>query len=82
MQDYVELLRPSQQRKRDAFKKLAEKRTNAVLERIRILGNLANRGAYNFTDEDIRRVFVAIESELRLTRAKFAPSERRKFTLD
>jgi CHASE1-domain containing sensor protein len=71
-----------QSAKRAAFKRLAEKRTNAILDRVRILGNLANRSAYEFTDEDVRKVFAAIEEELRITKAKFLASGRRRFRLD
>lgn len=69
-------------RKRDAFKKLAEKRTNAVLEKIRILGNLANRRAYDYSESDIRKMFAAIDEELRSVKASFRATERRQFRLD
>ncbi len=69
------------QRKRLNFKKLAERRTNAILERIRILGNLANRSAYEYSENDIRKVFGAIEQELRITKAKFLATGRREFRL-
>jgi len=69
-------------RKREAFKKLAEKRTNAILEKIRILGNLANRSAYDYTNEDVRKVFAAIRAELRRVEATFETTERREFRLD
>jgi len=69
-------------KKREAFRKLAEKRTNAILERVRILGNLANRSAYDYTDEDVRRVFGAIKAELRRIEAIFQTTKRREFRLD
>lgn len=68
-------------RKREAFKKLAERRTNAILDRIRILGNLANRSAYDYSENDIRRIFGAIEEELRGVKAKFRATGRRTFRL-
>ncbi len=64
--------------KRDAFKRLAEKRTNAVLDRIRILGNCANPYAYEYSEDDIRVIFAAIDQELKLARAKFASIQRRR----
>ena len=70
------------QKKREAFKKLAEKRTNTILERIRILGNLANKSAYDYTDEDVRRVFGTIRAELRRVETIFQTTERREFRLD
>jgi hypothetical protein len=57
--------------KRETFTNLAEKRTNMILERIRILGNLSNRSAYEFSDDDVRKIFSAIEHELKITKAKF-----------
>ena len=67
--------------KKQAFKRLAEKRTNAVLDRIRILANCANPYAYDYTDEDIRAIFSAIEQELKLARAKFSAYNRKQFRL-
>lgn len=62
-----------------AFRRLAEKRTNAVLDRIRVLGNLSNPYAYEYSDEDVRRIFAAIEQETRITRLKF--QRKREFKL-
>jgi len=70
------------QRKREAFRKLAERRTVAVLEKIRILGNLANRSAYDYAEADIRKIFVAIRRELRSVEASFRAAERPQFKLD
>jgi hypothetical protein len=67
--------------KRDAFLRLGEKRTNAVLERIRVLSNCANPYAYEYEEEDIRKIFGAIEKELKVARAKFDQTRKSKFTL-
>lgn len=67
--------------KREAFLRLAEARTTAILERIRILGNCANPYAYEYTDEDVRRIFSAIEKALRATKAKFQEERRSEFRL-
>ena len=67
--------------KRDAFQRLAEARTNAVLERIRVLGNCANPYAYEYTDDDVRRIFGAIDRELKTTKAKFSSQRRSEFRL-
>lgn len=77
-------LRPAagEKSKHETFKRLAEKRTNAILERIRVLGNLANRSAYDYTDQDLRKIFSAIDQELRIARAKFQSTGRRQFRLD
>lgn len=68
--------------KRDAFLRLATKRTNAVIDKIRILSNCANPYAYEYSDDDVRRIFAAIEHELRAARARFGKTNRREFRLE
>jgi hypothetical protein len=68
--------------KREAFVRLAERRTNAVLERVRVLGNLSNPYAYEYTDDDVKRIFSAIEQELKATRLKFQSPKKRQFKLN
>lgn len=67
--------------KKQRFQRLAEKRTNDVLERLRILGNCANRGQYEYSGEEIRKIFNTIEREVKLIRLKFKDGETQKFKL-
>jgi len=67
--------------KSEAFKRLAEKRTNAILDRIRVLGNLSNPYAYEYTEDDVRTIFAALDQELKVTRAKFHNQRKREFKL-
>ncbi len=67
--------------KREAFLRLAEKRTNAVLGKIRVLGNCSNPYAYEYNEEDLRKIFAAIEQELRTTKAKFQNHRKPDFKL-
>lgn len=67
--------------KRKAFVRLAEKRTDEILKRIRTLSNCANRNAYEYDEADVRRIFGAIEEEIRLAKAKFNTVRRKRFTL-
>lgn len=55
----------------ERFKRLATKRTKDVLNKLRILGNCANRSAYEYTEEDIRKIFSTIEEQLKTIKAKF-----------
>ena len=64
-------------KKRDAFLRLAEKRTNAVIDKIRILSNCANPYAYEYSDQDVRKIFEAIEEELKVARTRFMQGKRR-----
>lgn len=53
------------------FKRVATKRTNSVLEQLRILGNLSNKSYYDYSDEDINKIFRAIESQLKIVKTRF-----------
>ena len=57
--------------KREKFQRLAEIRTNAVLEKIRVLANCANTATYEYEESDVRAIFNAIEAELKLARSQF-----------
>ncbi len=67
--------------KREAFTRLAERRTNAALDRIRVIGYLSNPYAYEYTEDDVRLIFVALEQELKASRAKFQSARKREFKL-
>jgi hypothetical protein len=57
--------------KRAKFVKLVEARVNRAVNDIRLIGNLSNRGAYAYTDEDVRKVFRAVQKELDAAKARF-----------
>ena len=67
--------------KRGTFLRLAEKRTNAVINKVRILGNCSNPYAYEYSEEDIRRIFSAIEREIRTAKGRFRNHTKTRFTL-
>ena len=64
--------------KRERFLALAESRTQRVLEDIRLLGNLANKANYEYTDDEVRQIFRAVEKELENLKAKFSMSARQR----
>ena len=65
----------------ERFKRIATVRTNAVLNRLRILGNLSNRQMYSYSEEDINKIFSAINKQLREVRVKFNSQKQEKFKL-
>ena len=67
--------------KGDAFRRLATKRTNAVVNHVRILGHCANPQLYEYSQDDVKKIFRAIEAELRIVKAKFQNSSRSNFQL-
>lgn len=69
--------------KRERFVRIAETRTNKIIDMIRLLGNCSNKGNYAYTEEDVKKIFSAIEFELKTAKTKFAEVEstERKFKL-
>ena len=61
----------SQKDKSDRFKRLASQRTNEVLDRLRILGNCADRRSYAYSDEEVDKIFRAIDEQSKIVKAKF-----------
>lgn len=57
--------------KAERFKRIAENRTNRIIEGLRLLGNCSNRSNYSYTEEDIQKIFSALEYELKETKKKF-----------
>ena len=68
----------SEKEKKDRFKRVAEGRTNKIIDQIRLLGNCANKSNYDYSDEDVRKIFNAIETELREAKLKFQAKDRSK----
>ena len=68
-----------EEEKRERFLRIAERRTTAVLQRLRVLGNCANRASYAYTASDIEKIREAIEQQLDRTLAKFEPQKDPKF---
>lgn len=67
--------------KKERFKRLATKRTNSILGRLKVLGNCSNRSVYEYTEEDINKIFSEIERRVRETKAKFHFPKKREFKL-
>lgn len=61
--------------KSDRFVRIAEARTNKIIDMIQLLGNCANRATYEYTKDDVRQIFGAIETELRAAKSKFEISD-------
>jgi len=63
------------------FKRIASKRTNDIIRRIQILGNCCNRSAYDYTEEEVGKIFAAIDKDLKRARARFTFGRRTEFRL-
>ena len=74
----------SKESKRERFVRLAEARTNKVLEMIRLLGNCSSKTYYEYSDEDIKKIFGVLERELKNTKNRYLglDSGSERFTLN
>lgn len=65
----------SQETKNERFVRIAEARTNKIINMIQLLGNCANKGTYDYSKEEVKMIFNAIEDELRIAKSKFEISD-------
>jgi hypothetical protein len=61
---------------RERFISLAESRTRKAIKDIRLIANLSNRSNYSYNQEDVAKIFKALESELKVARKRFEDSLR------
>lgn len=57
--------------KKERFNKIAVNRTNKILDTLRLLGNCSNTTSYEYTEDDVKKIFNAIEQEVKLQKQKF-----------
>lgn len=68
-------------KKRDRFIKVASYRTNQAMKYIRLISNCSNRNNYDYSDQDVNKIFSALEDELRMAKLKFKSKKKRNFEL-
>lgn len=71
--------------KREKFVRIAEARTNKIINMIQLLGNCSNLGQYEYTQKDVNKIFSAIQAELDEAKKRYSKQESQKgakFTLD
>ena len=69
--------------KRERFVRLAETRTNKIIEMLKLLGNCSSKTNYEYTEEDVKKIFTALDKELKSTKARFTGTAEKedRFTL-
>ncbi len=63
---------------REKFVGLATKRVGRTLKDIQLIGNLSNRSNYDYTDEDVGKIFRALQDELSACRKRFDLALKKK----
>lgn len=65
----------------ERFIRIATKRTNRILDDLRLLKNCSNRKLYTYTPEQIKKIFSMIEQETKHVRSMFENSRRKRVEL-
>lgn len=61
--------------KKENFERLAERRVNEAIKKIRLIGNLANKANYEYTPKHAKKIVDVLEAELRTLKLKFKDEE-------
>ena len=56
--------------KREKFVELAESRTRNAIKAIRVIAKLGNKSAYEFTENDVKKIAGALSKEVEALRVK------------
>ena len=62
----------------ERFKKVASRRVQEILKKMRLLRNCANKRNYTYTDEQARKVINAVESEWKDVKSEFNKHKSKK----
>jgi len=58
------------------FKKLAKNRVNSATSYLRLIGNLANKSHYEYTEDDKTKIISHLREELRRLESRFKAEKR------
>ena len=75
----------NEETKRDKFVRIAEARTNKIINMIQLLGNCSNQSLYEYSQKDVNKIFNEIQAELDEAKKRYSKQDSQKgskFTLD
>ncbi len=68
----------------ERFKKVASRRVQEILNKLRLLGNCSDKANYSYTEEQVRKIFSVIDEQIKVIKVKFnhkLRSNKDKFSL-
>lgn len=71
--------------KRKKFVELANKRVAAAMDKMRLIGNLADTRYYDYSEKDTKQIMLVLTKELNSLKSKFQSSRKKtenEFKLD
>jgi hypothetical protein len=57
--------------RRYRFERVAYRRKNEIIKKIRLLGNCSNKSSYNYSENQINAMFKEIQKELRKAKGRY-----------
>ena len=75
----------NEETKREKFVRIAEARTNKIINMIKLLGNCSNQSLYEYSQKDVNKIFNTIQTELDEAKKRYSKQDSQKgskFTLD
>ena len=74
----------NEETKREKFVRIAEARTNKIINMIQLLGNCSNQSLYEYSQKDVNKIFNTIQTELDEAKKRYSKQDSQKgskFTL-
>lgn len=75
----------NEETKREKFVRIAEARTNKIINMIQLLGNCSNQSLYEYSQKDVNKIFNTIQTEVDEAKKRYSKQDSQKgskFTLD
>lgn len=63
--------------KNEKFRRIAESRTNKILDMIRLLSNCSNKNVYEYSSKEVEKIFKSIEDELENAKRSFTTIDKK-----
>lgn len=84
MEERISIKTKHRSAKRERFVRIAERRVNNILDGLESLGKCSNKKNYEYIDDDIVKIFSAIDKKTKEIRSLYKNSnqnKKRKFSL-
>ncbi|WP_248283798.1 hypothetical protein [Ureibacillus chungkukjangi] len=67
-------------KKMEKFEELAEKRVSETLKKLQLIGNLANRNNYDYTEKHVKQIVDELEDGIKVLKTKFSEESKERKT--
>lgn len=68
----------AEESKSDKFKRISGRRVDELVKKIKLVGNLSNRGSYDYEDSDVGEIFGKLQQALDDAKERFNKPRRKR----